>query len=178
MLSLKKPLLSLALAASLVATACGFTPVHAPGGNGHALYGQVYVATPEQTSSRGDSNAYMLVRDLEDRLGRGGNGAYQLDLTLSTRIEGQAITAGNEITRYSIIGDAGYSLLRRSDGAVMASGTETAFTGYSATGTTVETLAGESDAFERLMRILADQITAKLYATADLSTPSVAAPAE
>ena len=54
----------------------------------------------------------------------------------------------------------------------MASGSETNFTGYSATGSTVETLAGERDAFERLMRILADQIAARLLATADLATPA------
>ena len=104
-------------------------------------------------------------------MGRTSSGNYQLDLTLATRTEGQAITADNSITRYSIIGSVGYSLTRQSDGTVMASGSETNFTGYSATGSTVETLAGERDAFERLMRILADQIAARLLATADLATP-------
>ena len=69
----------------------------------------------------------------------------------------------------SIIGAAGYSLTRKSDGVVVASGSETNFTGYSATGSTVETLAGERDAYKRLMRILADQISARLLASADLA---------
>ncbi len=166
---LKRPLLILTLAAALVASACGFTPVYAPGGNGNALYGQIVIPVPEQADATGDSNAYFLVRDLEQRLGRTSSGDYQLNLTLSTRSEGQAITADNSITRYSIIGAAGYSLTRLADGVVISSGTESNFTGYSATGSTVETLAGERDAFERLMRILADQITARLLATADIT---------
>ena len=43
------------------------------------------------------------------------------------------------------------------------------FTAYSTTGSTVETLAAERDARERLMMILASQITARLYAQADLA---------
>ena len=170
MLLLKKPLVALALASSLLVTACGFTSVHAPGGSGQALYGQVLVTPPTQQSAQGDSNGYFLVRDLEDRLGRGQNGSYRLNLTLATSTEGQAITADSEIARYSVLGTAGYKLVRRADGVVVASGSESSFTGYSATGSTVETLAGEQDAYERLMRILADQITARLYATADLGS--------
>lgn len=166
---LKQSLLILTLAASVVVSACGFTPVHAPGGTGDALYGEVDIIFPDLPDSTGDKNAYFLVRDLEQRLGRASSGAYQLDLTLTTRTDGQAITADNSITRYSIIGAAGYSLTRKSDGVVVASGSETNFTGYSATGSTVETLAGERDAYKRLMRILADQISARLLASADLS---------
>lgn len=169
---LKHSLLTLTLIASVVVSACGFTPVHAPGGTGHALYGEVVIAFPDLPNSTGDRNAYFLVRDLEQRLGRSSGGDYQLDLTLTTRTEGQAITADNSITRYSIIGTAGYSLTRQSDGVVVASGSETGFTGYSATGSTVETFTGESDAYQRLMQILADQITARLLTTADLSLPA------
>ncbi|WP_323775499.1 LPS assembly lipoprotein LptE [Leisingera sp.] len=163
---------TLLLALPLVAAACGFTPVHAPGGTGAALYGRIAVQAPEEIKAASGTDAYFLVRNLEQRLGRGGSTAYKLDLTLSTQEEGQAITAGNEITRYSVIGSAGYSLTRLSDGNVASSGTVRNFTGYSATGSTVETLAGERDAHERLMVILADQITAQILATADLSAPA------
>ena len=169
---LRLPLLGLSLAAALVVSACGFTPVNAPGGTGAALYGRVEVAPLDQPDSRGDANGYFLVRDLEQRLGRTTSGDYRLALKLSTRTEGQAITADSSITRYSIIGAAGYSLTRLSDGAVISSGSETNFTGYSATGSSVETLAGERDAFERLMRILADQIATRILATADVTLPA------
>ncbi|APG48608.1 putative secreted (periplasmic) protein [Phaeobacter porticola] len=158
-----------ATAAALLVAACGFTPVYAPGGTGSALYGAVTVQAPETLGANEDSDAYFLVQNLETRLGRSAAGDYGLDLKLRTRSEGQAITADNEITRYSIVGEAAYVLTRKSDGAIVASGDVENFTGYSATGTTVETLAGERDAHRRLMVILADQITTELLSTANLT---------
>ena len=62
-----------------------------------------------------------------------------------------------------------YSLHRLSDDQVVASGDVENFVGYSATGSTVEALAAENDAKERLMSILADQISSRILATAELS---------
>lgn len=163
---------TLLLALPLLAAACGFTPVYAPGGTGARLHGQIEVQAPEDIEGASGSDAYFLVQNLEQRLGRSSSAAYQLDLKLSTQEEGQAITTDNEITRYSVIGTADYALTRLSDGKIASSGTVRNFTGYSATGSTVETLAGERDAHERLMVILADQITAQVLATADLSAPA------
>ncbi|MEY8838369.1 LPS assembly lipoprotein LptE [Cribrihabitans sp. XS_ASV171] len=146
----------------LALAACGFQPVYAPGGTGSALYGQVAVSAPEAIES------YYLVRHLEERLGRAGSAAYALDVAVVTATQGQAITPANETTRYSVVGEAAYTLTRIADGAVVASGEVENFTGYSATGSTVETLASERDARERLMAILADQITARLFATVSL----------
>ena len=95
---------TLLLALPLAAAACGFTPVYAPGGTGAALHGQIEVQAPEEIKAASGTDAYFLVQNLEQRLGRGGSTAYKLDLTLSTKEEGQAITADNEITRYSVIG--------------------------------------------------------------------------
>lgn len=142
--------------------ACGFTPVYGPGGNGERLRGRVRVAAPDSTDS------YLLVRNLEERLGRAAQPAYALSFTLITDTQGQAITAANETTRYSIVGRVDYALKSLASGDVVASGQVDNFTGYSATGSTVETLAGERDARARLMTILADQIATRLYATAEL----------
>ncbi|MGR3761460.1 LPS assembly lipoprotein LptE [Roseobacteraceae bacterium NS-SX3] len=165
---------TLLLALPLAAAACGFTPVHGPGGNGAALYQQIEVQAPEEVATASPADAYLLVRSLEERLGRTGSGAYRLTLSLSTGSEGQAITADNELTRYSLVGSAGYTLTRISDGKVVSSGTAENFTAYSATGSTVETLAGERDAHRRLMVILAEQIAARILATADVSAPAPA----
>jgi LPS-assembly lipoprotein len=78
------------------------------------------------------------------------------------------VTLTGETTRYSLVGQVDYTLTARDGGTVVASGQVGNFTGYSATGSTVETLAGERDARERLMTILADQLVTRLYATADL----------
>ncbi|WP_343032498.1 LPS assembly lipoprotein LptE [Tritonibacter litoralis] len=123
---------------------------------------------PEEIPSNSDVAAFFLVDALEQDLGRGEGGIYALDLSVKQTVEGQAITADNDITRFSVQGTANYTLRRLSDGVVVTSGAVDNFTGYSATGSTVDTLAGERDAEERLMRILADQIVTRLFTTADL----------
>ncbi len=146
----------------LALAACGFTPVYAPGGTASALRNKVKIAAPVTTDS------YLLVQNLEERLGRSTAPVYALSLTLKTDTQGQAITASNETTRYSLVGKVDYKLHDIASQAIIASGSVDNFTGYSATGSTVETLAGERDARKRLMVILADLVTARLYATVDL----------
>jgi len=147
----------------LALMACGFTPVYAPGGTASALRGKVEVAEPESV------NSYLLVQNLEERLGRPNVPVYSLSLTLLTGEQGQAVTASNETTRYSVVGKVDYVLSDIASKEPVASGSVENFTGYSATGSTVETLSSERDAHERLMVILADQITTQLYTTADIA---------
>lgn len=144
------------LLAPLAFAACGFTPVYGPGGSGTALQNRVQVAAPE------DQDSYLLVRRLEERLGRGGNPAYQLDLTLKTSTEGLGIGADSTTNRFNLVGVAGYVLRDMNSGRDVTSGVVNSFTGYSASGSTVETLAAQENARERLMVILADQITTRL----------------
>jgi LPS-assembly lipoprotein len=79
---------------------------------------------------------------------------------------GVAITAANAVTRYNVTGRVDWTLVRLSDGAVASRGREESFTSYSTTGSTVATLAAETDAMARLMVILADQIATRLIAAA------------
>lgn len=144
------------LAAPLVLAACGFEPVFGPGGTGTKLSGRVLVADPANRDS------FLLVRRIEERLGRPSLPDYTLSLTLETRAEGLGIDPAGNIDRFNLIGVAGYVLADAQTGEDLTSGTVNAFTGYSATGSTVETLASERDAQERLMVILGDQIVARL----------------
>ena len=57
------------------------------------------------------------------------------------------------------------ALTNRATKARVTGGQVKSFTSYSATGSTVAGLAAQEDAARRLMRILADQITARLLAT-------------
>ena len=147
----------------LALAACGFQPVYGPGGAGDVLRGRVEVSAPD------DVESYWLVQNLEQSLGRTAAAGtdYLLDVKVRTASQGQAITASNDTTRYSIVGTAAYTLTDKESGAVMASGEVRNFTGYSATGSTVDTLAGERDARQRLMVILSDQLVTQLYATLD-----------
>lgn len=136
--------------------ACGFTPVYGPDGAGRTLQNQVVFAAPDER------NAQLLMQQLEARLGRAQNASYSLEVALDLTQEGLAIDADGNTTRYNVLGVAAYTLTGAADGAIMASGTVRNFTGYSATGTTVATLASERDAEKRLMNILADMIAERL----------------
>ena len=145
--------------APLALTACGFSPVYGPGGTGTALQNRIQVAAPR------DRNSYLLIRRIEERLGRSDAPDYTLSLTLETREEGLGIDPDGNIDRYNLIGVVGYILTDATNGRELSSGTVNSFTGYSATASTVEALASERDARERLMVILADQIVARLLAS-------------
>ena len=88
-------------------------------------------------------------------------------MTLETSEEGLAINSEGDTTRYNLVGRAGYALRDTQTGSIVTSGMVQNFTAYSATGSTVATLAAQRDAIERLMVILGDQIVVRLY-TADL----------
>jgi LPS-assembly lipoprotein len=147
-----------ALLAPLALAACGFTPAYAPGGAATKLLGTIWVQDPT------DKNGFDLVERLEERLGRPENIRYDLAYTITTEAVGVGITTENEITRYNLKGVVDYTLTDRTTGARVTGGRVQTFTAYSATGSTVAGLAAEEDAAFRLMRILADQITARLIA--------------
>ena len=152
----------LLLALPLALAACGFTPVYGTQGTGAKLRGQVLVQEPSTQAG------YILTRHLEMRLGRTSGGhRYALDLTITTDEDGLAINTSGDITRFNLLGSVDYALRDTTSGTVVTSGKVENFTAYSATGTTVASLAAERDAVERLMVILGDQITASLFA-ADL----------
>lgn len=151
----------LVLLAPLALAACGFAPVYGPSGNGQILQDRVRVDPPDSQDS------YLLVRELEERLGRGNDAAYALSFGINTSEARLAIDREGDTGRFNRVGVVDYSLRDLQTGQVVTSGTVENFVGYSATGTTVETLAGEQDAQKRLMIVMADQIVTRLYA-ADL----------
>lgn len=142
----------------LALAACGFQPVYGPGGNGTALQNSVQVDAPD------DAFSYTLVREIETRLGRPNDTRYALGLNVATREEGLGIDSADNTTRYNLIGVADFALRNIGTGQIETSGQVENFTGYSATGSTVATLAAERDAQIRLMTMLADQIVTRLYA--------------
>ncbi|MDW4498335.1 LPS assembly lipoprotein LptE [Sulfitobacter sp. D35] len=146
----------------LALAACGFQPVYAPGGSGTRLQNQVLVSEPD------DQRSYLVTRRIEERLGRAATPAYALDLVVSTREDGLAVDREGNTTRFNLLGRADYTLTEVATGRVVTSGFVDNFTGYSATGTTVATLASERDALIRLMTILADEIVQRLLVS-DLS---------
>ncbi len=146
------------LMAPLALAACGFAPAYAPGGPATVLLGTVRAQDPT------DKNGFDLVERLEERLGRLEDHRFDLTYTITTQAVGVGVTTDNEITRFNLRGAIDYTLSDHATGARLAGGRVQNFTAYSATGSTVAGLAAEEDAATRLMRILADQITARLIA--------------
>jgi LPS-assembly lipoprotein len=150
------------LLAPLALVACGFEPAFAPGGTGAALRNRVLVDTPT------DQNTYLLTREIEERLGRTNDAGYALSVSVGTEDRTLAINRQGDIGRLHLFGRLTYSLRDLATGQIVSSDTLENFVGYSTTGTTVVTLAGERDARERLMNIFADQLVTRLI-TLDLS---------
>jgi len=153
----RRSILALALLALLAG--CGFQPAFGPGGPATRLQDNITVTAPT------DKNGFDLVERLEQRLGRGRDPAYGLGFAITTRTSGVGITPDNAITRFNVAGAVSFALTDLATGAELSAGTVESFTSYSASGTTVSTLAAERDAETRLMRLLADQIVARLVAT-------------
>lgn len=146
----------------LAVAACGFSPVYGPGGDAGVLQNNVQVIEPAAV------DAYLMTRRLEERLGRATVPTYRLQLGITTRRDFLAVNTDNNINRYNLVGVADYTLISETTGQVVTSGRVENFTGSSASGTTVATLAAERDARQRLMVLLADQIVVRLQ-TADLA---------
>jgi len=79
---------------------------------------------------------------------------------------GVGVTTDNRITRYNLKGAIDYTLSDTGTGQRITGGRVQSFTSYAATGSTVAGLAAEEDAAYRLMRLLADQVIARLIAEA------------
>lgn len=146
----------------LILAACGFTPAYGTGGTGAVLQNATQVVEPDTR------DAFLLTRRLEERLGRSDDPAYKLTLDVASRQENLAVDREGDIARFNLLGRASYSLVDQNTGQIVTSGTVDNFTSYSATGTTVATLAAERDAQRRLMTLLADMIVVRLL-SADLT---------
>lgn len=150
---------SFLLAAAALA-GCGFTPVYGPKGSANALSGRIAFDPPN------DPAGFALVRHLERRLGIAAAPAYRLSADIAMGEEELGVTADQTITRYNVLGRVDFVLRREGSDAPVTSGTVESFSSYSATGTPFATQTAQNDAKDRLMAILADQIVARLLATA------------
>jgi LPS-assembly lipoprotein len=149
------------LLSSLALGACGFTPAYGPGGGAQRLQNAIALTDPV------GRDGYLLNQRLEERLGRGGDTArYRMNVTPQVTQIGMGSTSQGLTTRFQLTGKAKYMLTDPATGSVLLEGQVASFTGYSATGTTVATLAAERDARRRLMVILADQVVDKLLMAA------------
>ena len=138
--------------AALALVGCGFVPVNGVSSKSQMLRNTVLVQAP---TSRIE---FELVRNLEVQLGQATSKLYDLRYKLNVDEDIIIVSAAQEINRFSLVGVLEYSLVDNDD-MVLLSRTAKSFTGYSATGTTVATQRSKRDAYDRLMVILAKQVS-------------------
>ncbi|SLN18279.1 hypothetical protein ROJ8625_00618 [Roseivivax jejudonensis] len=148
------------LAALVVAPACGFTPAYGPQGSAGRLQDSVALSEPRNRAG------YVLNRRIEERLGHAPGGRYALETPIDTGETDFGTTSTGTTTRYRVVGSVDIRLRDTATGAVVLEDRLDSFTGYSATGSAVATLAAERDALERLMTLLADRIVDRLILAA------------
>ena len=140
------------LLATLTLVGCGFEPVNGVSSKSQILRNTVLVQAPTNRVE------FELVRNLEVRLGQATSKLYDLRYKLNVDEDIIVVSAAQEINRFSLVGILEYSLVD-SGGVILISKTAKSFTGYSATGTTVATQRSKRDAYDRLMVILAKQVS-------------------
>ena len=145
------------LLAALALTGCGFAPVHGSGSKSMIVRNAVLVQEPNNRVE------FELVRNLDILLGPATAKRYDLRYTLSVEEKIIVVSAAQEVNRLSLGGVLNFSVVD-ADGVVFLSKTAKSFTGYSATGSTVATERSKRDAYDRLMVILARQVSNHLWA--------------
>ena len=140
------------LLAALALAGCGFEPLNGVSSKSQMLRNTVLVQAPTNRVE------FELVRNLEVQLGQATSKFYDLRYKLNVDEDIIIVSAAQEINRFSLVGVLEYSLVD-SGGVVLLSNTAKSFTGYSATGTTVATQRSKRDAYDRLMMILAKQVS-------------------
>ena len=138
---------------------CGYRPVFGPGAVGEGLAGAILVREP------GNHEEYVFTARLEQRLGRPQGARYRLDYGIETRSEGVGRTPEQRLTRYNVTGIAEYRVIDLGADRTVHSGKVESLTSYSAAIPLTGARAAGRDASERLMVILADQVTVRVLAT-------------
>ncbi|MEM9012722.1 MAG: LPS assembly lipoprotein LptE [Pseudomonadota bacterium] len=154
-------------AALLPLAGCGFQPVYGEGSPASDLLGQVAIATVAGNAR----TAYFMREQLVRRLGRAPTDpAYNLRAGVEMTTRGAAIAQDNEITRYSVLGNAEWELWRSGTAEPVATGLVESATSYSATESTFATRTAGRDAERRLAVDLAERIVIGVsLAAADLA---------
>jgi len=131
--------------------ACGFTPVYGTGSETGRILSDIHVTAPNNREE------YLLVRNLEEQLGRNSSAEHVLRYNISLSQEGLGLTGAN---RAHVLGSVSYQLVSQGNGQVIASGLVDSFTAFYVKDQL--SVAAQSDAIERLMKILADKLITDL----------------
>lgn len=166
--------MALLCAATLALSGCGLKPLYSGGARGpvQTMLSAVQVAPIEGQSGWLVSNA------LRDRLQAGETTPrYRLEVKLDDSIAGLGVRSDDSVARERRTLRARYQLVDLSTGAVVLDATAGSDAGIDVVGSEYATIAAEKTALERLSRIVADQIVARVARFAQSGGKPAPAPA-
>lgn len=144
---------------------CGLRPVYAGGASGPVASSLSSISVAPIPDRAG----WLVRTALIDRLGSdgAGNTAYRLEVDLDDDISGFGIRGDRSVTRERRTLRARYRLVQASSGLVLLDATAGSDAGIDVVSSPYATVAAEQTALERLSKVVADQIVARLalYAT-------------
>lgn len=149
------------MAATIVLSACGFRPLY-----GHSSANPETVAelAAIEVKPVSDRAGQMMRTALQRRFNINNTTAarYQLYVTLKEQVSKLAVERNAFATRANLRLTATHRLVRTNDGHELFNGTSQAVSSYNILTSDYTTLAGQTDARERAIVILADDIHARL----------------
>ena len=156
---------AIAFAVMLVPLAgCGLKPLYAGGASGPVATSLSAISVAPIPNRAG----WLMRNALVDRLGGDNkNAPYRLEVELDDAITGFGIRGDRSVTRERRTLRARYRLIQQSSGLVLLDATAGSDAGIDVVSSPYATVAAEQTALERLSRVVADQIVARLalYAT-------------
>lgn len=148
----------------LLLAGCGLHPLYGGGGGGRVATMLAHVEVAPIAGQAG----YLVGNAVKDQLAadRGTAAQYRLEVKLDDRIAGLGVRGDDTVTRERRTLRARYQLIELSSGLVVLDATAGSDAGVDVVGSEYATIAAENTALERLSKIVADQIVARvaLYA--------------
>jgi len=148
-----------ALPLLLLLSGCGLRPMYA-GGSGGPVASSLSAISVAPIPERA---GWLMRNALIDRLGGENKDApYRLEVDLDDDISGFGIRGDRSVTRERRTLRARYRLVQASSGQVLLDATAGSDAGIDVVSSPYATVAAEQTALERLSRVVADQIVARL----------------
>lgn len=150
------------LAAALVAglSGCGFQPLHGGGGGGPQDLATIRI---ERIPNRIGQKLHNRLLDRLTPKGPPARPAYVLKVSLAESLQNLAIRRDETATRANLTLTASFSLTGSGDGRTF-NGTAVSTNSYNILQSDFATLSAESDARDRALRVLAEEIRARVAA--------------
>ena len=150
---------ALALSLLPLLASCALSPIYAGGASGPVASSLAAISVAPIPDRAG----WLMRNALIDRLGGERQGvAYRLEVDLDDDISGFGIRGDRSVTRERRTLRARYRLVQASSGLVLLDATAGSDAGIDVVSSPYATVAAEQTALERLSKVVADQIVARL----------------